>query len=262
MRIAGGVGVPPPLVPSPELSNAPLCMKAGRQSAAAELEQLYPHRPPDLGGPRHQQLREAYPRPRVPGSLGFWFSPASSASLLPPSSVPRSAAAPIRGGRRPTGRLAGGRVLAAGPDAAGLVGRAGTAADGLAAALEAADPRLLPVDLSPRGDPAPIPRLSAISPRRLPLASPPAPDEAPSPAPAASPGLSASPFASASEEKRRTPSSGGAGGPSTSGGEEEESLRAGSAFAPAAEEGEGDEAAPAPAAPLGKAARRKKKKGQ
>eukprot|EP00741_Cyanophora_paradoxa_P018456 tig00021070_g17819.t1 len=225
-------------------------------------------------------------------------SPTPSEAPSPPA-VLRAAlgggAYPAAGvGRR--GRLAGGRVLAAGPDAAGLVGRAGAAADGLAAALDAADPRAFsPVDLSPRGDPGARPSigeaLSAISPRRLPLASPPAPDvsalhaclaqlegiapapapraprvapfkEAPSPAPAASPGLSAStsPFLSASEEERRAPSSGGgAGGPSTSGGEED-SLRAGSAFTPAAEEA--DEAVLAPAAPLGKAARRKKKKGQ
>eukprot|EP00741_Cyanophora_paradoxa_P018469 tig00021070_g17832.t1 len=312
--------------------------------------------PPPSSRPRrtrHQQLREAYPRPRVPGSLvgrspssctrtvlpnsedpgisgsarrtpstrrqtpvypctphphpdsgvppphaGAYTTLRASGSLRPPlllssppSSVPRSAAAPIP--RWASADGAASRAAACSPPdltPPASWGGPGTAADGLAAALEAADPRLLPVDLSPRGDPAPIPRLSAISPRRLPLASPPAPDvsalhaclaqlegiapapapraprvapfkEAPSPAPAASPGLSASPFLSASEEERRAPSSGGAGGPSTSGGEEE-SLRAGSAFAPAAEELEGDEAAPAPAAPPSRAARRKKKKGQ
>eukprot|EP00741_Cyanophora_paradoxa_P018471 tig00021070_g17834.t1 len=377
MRIAGA-SVYPPLVPSPELSNAPLCMKAGRQSAAAELEQLYPtvlptsedpgisssaRRTPGPGcqvpaypPPHPNGLAAPVPLPAPPGlgslvgrspssctrtvlpnsedpgisgsarrtpstrrqtpvypctphphpdsgvpppHAGAYTTLRASGSLRPPlllssppSSVPRSAAAPIP--RWASADGAASRAAACSPpDLTPPASWAGRGRRRTASRRRWRRPTraFSPVDLSPRGDPAPIPRLSAISPRRLPLASPPAPDvsalhaclaqlegiapapapraprvapfkEAPSPAPAASPGLSASPFASASEEKRRTPSSGGAGGPSTSGGEEEESLRAGSAFAPAAEEGEGDEAAPAPAAPLGRAARRKKKKGQ
>eukprot|EP00741_Cyanophora_paradoxa_P018466 tig00021070_g17829.t1 len=261
-----------------------------------------------VGAPSGARWQSHSPTPSEAPSVNGWLPSAPGATpsvsppplhggwRLPPSSVPRSAAAPIP--RRASANGAASRAAACSPPdltPPASWGGPGTAADGLAAALEAAGPRAFsPVDLSPRGDPGGRPSigeaLSAISPRRLPLASPPAPDvsalhaclaqlegiapapapraprvapfkEAPSPAPAASPGLSASPFLSASEEERRAPSSGGAGGPSTSGGEEE-SLRAGSAFAPAAEEGEGDEAAPAPAAPPSRAARRKKKKGQ